>query len=121
MLLAALAAQVAPPPERSDQSAEPTPTVAEPRRSAESGQIIERTLKVGGAGTTLIQASPGQTIRLVVEGDSLASVELKGLDIIETVAPDSPAMFDIYADREGTFPVVALESEREIARIEISR
>jgi hypothetical protein len=121
MLLTALAAQVAPPPESVDGPATPTPTTERPRPAAEEPGLVQRTIRTGGAGVTIVEAQVANTIRLVVEGDALATVELKGLDQIEVVTPDSPAIFEVYADREGTFPVVVLESEREIARLEVSR
>jgi hypothetical protein len=121
MLMAALAAQISPPADRSDRAPERAPTAAPETPGTGTGQQIEQTIQAGGAGTSIIEAKAGDTLRLTVEGDDLATVEVEGLDQIHVITPDSPAVFELYLDREGTFPVLVEESGREIARIEVSR
>jgi hypothetical protein len=122
MLMAALAAQISPPPERTTRST-PAPTPA-PEVTAEPAapdpDVIAKTIPVGGDGTVIVDASVGDNLRLTFESDALATVEIPDLDKVEAVQPESPAIVDLYLDRAGSFPIVVLESSREIARLEVA-
>jgi hypothetical protein len=41
-----------------------------------------------------------------VDSDTLGTLQINGLGLIEAVAPDSPAQFDFLADSVGDYPVV---------------
>lgn len=121
MLVSALAAQIAPPPEErgavSTPSPEPTPSVT-PSAKAD---IREVTVKTSSPRENPIRVRVGDTIRLTVEADELVSVEIKNTDQIETVQPESPAIFNLLVERAGSYPVVVLERDEQIAVIETRR
>jgi hypothetical protein len=120
MLMAALAAQISPPPERlqrTDRDPLPSPTATS---APVAGDVIEKTIQVGGDGSAVVESSLGDTVRLTFESDSIATVEIEGLDKIENVQPESPAIVELYTDRAGSYPIVVLESAREIARLEVA-
>ena len=117
MLMAALAAQVTPEPQPLDEPDGPPPAAV----AGGEPKLIEKTLQAGGSGRALVEAAVGDTVRLTVESDALATVEIQGLDRLEPTPPEAPARFEIYAAREGAFPLVLVESGREFARLSVSR
>jgi len=50
-----------------------------------------------------------------VVGDVLDSVEL--LDEVSPIAPESPARFDIYADRPGEYPIELVDEGKRIGTL----
>ncbi len=60
----------------------------------------------------------GREVRITVEGDLVASVELGELDVAP-VDPDSPAIFDVLADDPGSYPITLLEENTRIGVLEV--
>lgn len=120
MLMSALAAQLA--PRQSDSEGELTnrPAATPSPATAGDADLIERTIPAGEAEPAIVEAHVGDTIRLEVASDEPVSIELEQLDEIEVASPDGPARFEVFADRPGTFPIVVVETGREIGRLEIS-
>jgi hypothetical protein len=50
----------------------------------------------------------------------LDSVELDGLDRIEVIEPVTPAVFDLLAERPGTYPIRLVSADRRIGRLVIT-
>ena len=125
MGLTALAASVAPQPEpaRVGPSVGPAPSPATATEAAPAGkpQTVERSLSADlGAPEQRVRARVGDTISLEVTGDVLDSVLIPGLDRMETLAPSSPAVFEILADRPGEFPITLLEAKRPIGELVVT-
>ena len=127
MGLTALAASVAPRPQPAGvgQSPRPAPSpspAATPEAEPASlPRTVERSLSADlGAPEQRVRARVGDTISLEVTGDVLDSVLIPGLDRMETLAPSSPAVFEILADRPGEFPITLLEAKRPIGELVVA-
>jgi hypothetical protein len=120
--LTALATVLAPRPRlaRPGAAAPPGPTVA-PRPAVEPApsRIVERTLEADPARPVVVRARVGDTIRLVVKGEVLDSVEVEGFGEIEQVEPDSPARFELLADEPASHAIRLIDSDRRIGQLEI--
>jgi hypothetical protein len=115
MALTALAASVSPRPEDARQDA-----AAAPGATATPQPPVEATLSADPeAGERLIEAERGQTVRLTIRGDELATVAIGELEV-EVVDPESPALFELLADVPGDYPITLLESERRIGLLRIA-
>ena len=114
MAITALAAGVAPRERASQDDASPTPSAS----VAPAAEPVEATLDAASEGQR-VKAKVGQIVRIVVNTDTLYSVELGDLGT-ETADPESPARFELLADAPGTYPIELLEADRRIGELEIS-
>jgi hypothetical protein len=114
MAITALAAGLAPRESAQREDASPTPSAS----VAPAAEPVEATLDAQSEGQR-VQAEVGQIVRIVVNTDELASVQLGDLGT-ETADPESPARFELLADEPGTYPIELLEAERQIGVLEIS-
>lgn len=121
--LTALATSLAPRPRvvhRQAATPPPAPTVAHtPAASARPARIVARTLEADASTPTVVNASVGDTVRLVVTGDVLDSVEIEGFDEIAPIDPDSPARFELLADRRSKSAIRLIDSGRRIGLLQI--
>jgi hypothetical protein len=114
LLLATLAAALAPRPPLAD-----APPSALPAPAGESG-TIEHTISADPGAKTTITLRKGDILQLEVSGDMLDSVQLVGLDRIDGVEPLTPARFQVLAERPGVYPIRLLEADRRIGKLEIT-
>ena len=77
-------------------------------------------VSTNAAQAETVAVSIGTTLRLTVQGDALDSVEIEGLDLSASLAPESPAIFEVLADRAGSYPLRLVEADRLIATLEVS-
>jgi hypothetical protein len=113
MALTALAASVAPRREDPGEAPAATGTSAAP-------PPVEATLSADPeASERLIEAEPGQTVRLTIRGQELATVAIGELEV-EVVDPESPALFELLADVPGDYPITVLETEQRIGLLRIA-
>jgi hypothetical protein len=73
----------------------PPPEPAVTRIRIQGGQVV--------GGAKRIQASTGDTVRIVVASDAQDELHLHGYDITVNSAPGTPARFQFKADLEGVF------------------
>jgi hypothetical protein len=116
LLVTAAAASVVPvpeetAPERRDEAPPERPQGRPPEAiepPAESGPATGATEVAFGAGA----GQPTETVEseahviVTVEAPRAGEVELAGLGRIASVAPRTPATFDLFTDRPGRFPVL---------------
>ena len=106
--------------------AEPETTTREepakpPERRAEGeGRLVRVTLEASASRPQTIRLRPGDQLALRVVARRTAQVELVGLGQLEDVVPLGPARFNLYADREGRFPVRLLPAKRTIGMIVVA-
>jgi hypothetical protein len=116
MLLAALAASIAP----RDLTGEDDATPAAPR-DLPPGETIAEEIPAAPGSDSRIAVSRGDTLQLEVAGDVLDSVLLERLDRIDGIDPTTPARFDILIDAApGSYPIRLVEADRRIGSIVIS-
>ena len=82
--------------------------------------VVARTVSADAVEAPTLEVSVGSILRLTVEADTLDSVQIEGLDLFSGVAPESPALFEVLADRVGTYPVRLVEADRLVAQIDVS-
>src|SRR5438874_1695133 len=115
MGLMALAASVAPPPQRSEPNGTPSPapsSTAEPP-SADRGDVTAR-LRVGAPARSPVRARVGQNVTLDVSGDVVDAVVIPGLGVLEPIDPASPAQIQLYAATAGVYPIRLLGSGQPV-------
>jgi hypothetical protein len=115
MGLTALAAGLATPPGPRIPSRQ-QPILGTPIRAA--SPTVELSLDLAEPRTVTV--AEGENVELTVHGDELDAVELVGLDLLEPIAPDTPAVFNVLADRPGNYPVRIVSSGRVVGRLRVS-
>jgi hypothetical protein len=115
MGLTALAASIAPrePLVRSERHATPTPTPSPPP-AASDVETVNRKLDVSHPGKRLV-VNEGDLVDLEVRGDDVDSVQL--LDEVAPLDPQSPAVFQLLADRPGSYPIELVDAERQVGTL----
>src|SRR4051812_33825485 len=118
MGLTAFAASVAPTPEtrRSGARETPSPSPA-PATSGGDPAAVSVTLDGDQQQPQKVQATVGDDIALDVTAGTPDSVVIDGLDAVQAVAPGSPAHFDLFADRAGTYPIRLEDSGRQLGEL----
>ena len=109
-----VAALLAPPPR---EPAAPQTGGAE--APAEIAEPVEITLDTA-EGQRDAEVSEGDIVHLIVRSSRNDSVELRGLDLIRTVAPDTPAEFDVLADAPGDYPIVLLDAAETVGNLRVT-
>jgi hypothetical protein len=114
MGLTALAASLAPREQlirgRGAATATPTPR-PEP---ATPVKTVERTISTSEPAQR-VTVKKGQLVQLTVTGDEIDSIQL--FDEIEPIEADSPALFEVLADRPGTYPIELVDADRQIGTL----
>jgi hypothetical protein len=112
MGLTALAASIAPrqPVQDGRRATTPTPT---PTISAAANPLrtVSKTLSTS-EGDKRIAVDQGDLVELEVTGPEIDSVTL--MSFVEPINPDSPARFELLADRPGEYPIELLGGRRQI-------
>jgi hypothetical protein len=116
MLLAALAASLAPRDLTGGDDAPPE------RTSLPPGRVVARDIPATpGAAPARISVRRGDTLELQVSGDLLDEVLLERLDMIDPIAPTTPARFNLVIDAPaGSYPIRLVDADRRIGSIVIS-
>ena len=87
------------------------------RRAEGEGRLVRVTLGASASRPQTIRLRTGDQLALRVDARRTAQVELVGLGQLEDVVPLAPARFNLYADREGRFPIHLLPAKRTIGEI----
>ena len=95
------------------------PPRAPERRTEGKGRLVRVTLEVSASRPQTIRLRTGDQLALRVDSRRTAQVEFVGLGQLEDVVPLAPARFNLYADREGRFPVRLLPAKRTIGVIKV--
>jgi TolA-binding protein len=121
MGLTALAASVAPrdPALRSgeEERRRASPTASPAAEPATPTTTIERTISADQERPQRVKATQGDIVELRIESSQVDSVEVLGQ--IEALDPNSPAVFDILADRPGEHPITLVDSGRRIGTLDV--
>jgi hypothetical protein len=100
------AAQTAPAQTQTGAADGTAETQAETEPAPPPKPEISRIRVRGGSvvgGVQRVEASKGDTVRIVVSSDAPDEIHLHGYDIYENAAPGQPARFVFRADIEGIF------------------
>jgi hypothetical protein len=118
MGLTALAASLAPREQLvrdgDRRSGTPTPS-ATPSPAVDADRApVAKTISTS-EGPARVTVREGQVIELTVTGSEVDSVQV--LDEIEPIEQDSPAIFDVFAEDVGEYPITLLDADRQIGTL----
>jgi hypothetical protein len=88
-----------------------------PRRSRE----VTRSVSAAAPEPAVVRARAGDLLNLTVAAPSADEVELVGLGRFQAVDEFSPARFNFFLSRVGTFPIRLRERDRDIGRIVVNQ
>jgi hypothetical protein len=132
MGLTALAASLAPPPEsvrRPGAAAGPSPTPSAtsapeaepaPAPSVRARTVTARLYADRGIAPGRVTAAQGDTVRLQITGNTIDTVVIDGLAVMEPIDPDSPVQLELFADTPGSYPIRLLDANRRIGALRIT-
>jgi len=127
LFLSSLAAALAPVPEQTGTESSTTgsstttadaPTLPDPETG--DARVVTQKVDASAPRPVLIRVRVGDRLRLKVTSQRPGTVELVDLGPTEDVGPNQPAFFDVLLREEGSHPVQFLDTERDIAQIEVS-
>lgn len=114
------------PPEKAP--AVPPPAAADPVAAGKQpvdilcGEDQCATIQIDPKLTAVVPVTQGQQLTLLVKSPRKTDlVEIPALGLIDSVTPDKPAIFDLFADRVGDYGVRLVEGDRLIGRVEVRR
>ena len=112
--LMAIAASVAPrQPDSPDQrAAEPAPSAAP--AAAGPSETVRKQLSTAGKPKRVV-VDRGTVVELEVDGSELDSVTLGGE--VEVVTEETNAIFNVFADTPGDFPIELVDADRLVGTL----
>src|SRR5688500_13527412 len=108
------AAQLVPAPEPSGEPTRST-TTEKPTPPSQRGGLVSATVKADADGVETVRVPVGDQLSLEVRSGRAGEIEIRGLGLLEDVAPLSPARFDILARDEGRFEVRRVQPRERLA------
>jgi hypothetical protein len=114
MLLTALAAGLAP-------QVQVTQAPPAERSSLPVGTTVVREIPAVPGADIRVPVHRGDLLELEVSGDTLDSVLIERLDMLEPIEPLTPARFEILADAPaGDYPIRLVDADQRIGAIVIT-
>lgn len=96
-----------------------TETETIPSDTVPEGLLKPLAIDVGGK-VQVVPLEVGQQLTLTVRSERADQLEIPALGLLEPVAPDAPARFDILARATGNYGMRFVEADRVVARIEVT-
>lgn len=125
LVIGAVAAALAPEPARQPAATATQPTTTTAPRTV--ARTIDLSLPAGSTSDDVVKARSGDLVRLTVASSAPGVVTIDGLDRREAAEPNSPARFEFFAEKTGTFAVrlapsaePAGEAGTAVGRLEIA-
>jgi hypothetical protein len=81
---------------------------------------VARIVDAAAGRQAVVRARVGDLLKLSVKAPSPDEVELVGLGRFQAVDESSPARFEFFLERAGTFPIRLQESDREIGELRVA-
>lgn len=103
LVIGAVAAALAPEPARQPAATATQPTTTTAPRTV--ARTIDLSLPAGSTSDDVVKARSGDLVRLTVASSAPGVVTIDGLDRREAAEPNSPARFEFFAEKTGTFAV----------------
>src|SRR5262245_41193470 len=130
--ISTLAAALVPPRAlRDDGTGSTAATTTEPAETAApnpvpAGTLLEAEIEVGGhdipvVGTESQPVRVGDQLELSVTCHCRDLLEIPALGLVDAVAPDTPATFDLLPTQPGSYGIRLVEEGRVVARIEVEK
>lgn len=96
-------------------------TDATPAGTVPIGKRLGLSVTVGGGRVKVIPISVGDQLALTVSSRKTGLLEIPAFGLLEPVAPNAPARFDLLAAEPGNYGIRFVEADRVVARIEVSK
>jgi hypothetical protein len=96
-----------------------TTTTATAREPAPSGRLIRASIDADADSPQTVRLRLGDQLSLRVSSRASDQLEIVGLGLVEAVDRDAPALFDVFADRPGSYPVLLLRADKTVGTIKI--
>jgi hypothetical protein len=112
LMIAALAAAIAPAPERPTAPVFPAP--------APAGAAPARTVEAVLPSRTPVMAAVGDVVRLAVNSEQPARAIVSGMGVTAPVGPGSEGIIELVADRPGRWTVRLEPAGSPIGVLEVS-
>lgn len=100
-------------------ASETEPTV--PPDTVPEGEPLGISVIVGGAKVKVIPMKVGDQLALILRSRKTDLLEIPALGLLEPVAPNAPARFDVFAQEAGSYGVRLVNADRVVARIEVTK
>jgi hypothetical protein len=122
--LSTLAAALIPPKSDRDDSTTTTPTQATqstPAATAPQGGLFMKGIRVDGKRIPVVPIKVGDELLLTVRSRKPDQLEIPALGLVQAVAPNAPARFDILAEAKGSYGIRFVEADKLAARVEVKK
>jgi hypothetical protein len=125
LVISTVAAFLAPGP--NNESRPPTTIGSTPTRTTTasepppSGRLVRASMDSDADSPPTVRLRVGDQLSLRVSSRASDQVEIVGLGLVEAVDRDAPALFDVFADRPGSYPVLLLRADETVGAIRIER
>ena len=98
-----------------------TETETIPTDTVPEGPLLKPLAIDVGGKVQVIPLEVGEQLTLIVRSKRTDQLEIPALGLLEPVAPNAPARFDILARAPGNYGMRFVEADRLVARIEVSK
>jgi hypothetical protein len=120
-IAAALTPRELRPTDRQTTSTAPAPVApAGTGGTGAAAREVTRTVDADGREPAVVRADEGDLVHLSVRAPSPDIVELVGTGRFAAVDSSTPARFDFFASRSGTFPIHLQEADRDAGRLVVA-
>ena len=119
LVLSTIVAILLPAP-REPIGGDSTTTTSTLDRRGRPGRLVTRTFAAWRSGQA-IRLQVGDELQLEVKARRPDQAEIRGLGLVEAVDAETPADFDVFAERPGRYPVELLEARRAVGEIRVTR
>jgi hypothetical protein len=98
-----------------------TETETIPTDTVPEGPLLKPLAIDVGGKVQVIPLEVGEQLTLIVRSKRTDQLEIPALGLLEPVAPNAPARFDILAERPANYGMRFVQANRVVARIEITK
>jgi len=120
LFFSSVATLLVPPPDERATTTTTTTTDTAAVGAPSGGELVKARIDAAAKRPRSIDVELGDQLALQVHAEEPDQVTIPALGLLEDVDPLSPARFDLFAERSGSFRVRLLEAKRTIAKIKVA-
>jgi hypothetical protein len=115
-----LAAALVPPRSPREGSTTSTTTETEPVDTVPRGEGKSARIEVDSDRISVVPVALGDQLSLTIASRRADLVEIPAIGLIDSLGPNGPALFDVFASRVGSYGIRLVEADRLVGRIEVT-
>ncbi len=118
-----LAAALVPPRSAREGSTTSTTTEATetgPLDTVPRGEGKSARIEVDSNRISVVPVALGDQLSLTIASDRADLVEIPAIGLIDSLGPNGPALFNVFASRVGSYGIRLVEADRLVGRIEVT-